>query len=100
LLPPRWWALAIDALSRLYWVALTDRRLILVRYLGSENRPVFERALPRAGLRVVRDYESRLNRELKLEADEWKARLRFWFPLASKGDAEAFVSAIQNRGVS
>jgi hypothetical protein len=80
---------------RQYWVVLTDRRLILIRFPNTGGQPRFEVGIPRSGLRLIRDKQGPLNRQLTLESDGWKARLSFG--ALYKADVEAISSALGAR---
>ena len=93
---PPLWTVAFGLLGglfvRRYWVTLTDRRLILIRFHSVAETPLVDREVPRAGLRVDPYISNRVFAEFTIRGIGWKARLRF-YPV-SKAAGEAIRSAL------
>ena len=79
-------------MSKHYWLALTDRRLIVLRMEQVGTRPVFERAEPLSEVHVHKRKPGLLG--VRLELDVADVRYRFRFPLTFKPVAQAIAATL------
>jgi hypothetical protein len=79
-------------MMRQYWIAVTDRSLLLIRIPSMTGNVSIEVTLPRSEVRVTRDQAGALARYVTLEAHGKKYRLRF--PTPYRGEGESIAAAL------
>jgi len=89
---------AATLMSKYYWIAVTDRRLIVLKFQALGTKPVLERAVPLSSAKILKRKPGLFGTRLELDVDGSRYALRF--PVQFKADAEAIAVHLSRQNAS